>query len=89
MGPFCQAEDFSGQCVYRHLFLILSISMSSCQLTIITKMQYVPSTIVMVKPGSQQLSTRQPLAHPSPSPPAGWGGEMDKRENSWVDIKTV
>jgi len=28
---------------------------------------------------SQQLSTRQLLAHPSPSPQAGWGGEMDKR----------
>ena len=24
-----------------------------------------------------------------PLPPAGWGGEMDKRGNSWVEIKTV
>ena len=30
------------------------------------------------KPSSWQLSTRQPLAHPSPSPPAGWGEQMDK-----------
>ena len=35
---------------------------------------------------TQQLAT-QPLTHPSP--PAGWGGEMDKRGNSWVEIKTV
>jgi len=44
---------------------------------------------VMVKLSSQQLSTRQLLAYPSPAPPGGWGGEMDKRENSWVEIKTV
>jgi len=29
-----------------------------------------------------QLSTSQSLAHPSPSPPVGWGGEMGKRGNS-------
>ena len=37
----------------------------------------------------RQLSTRQPLAHPSPSAPVGWGGEMDTRENLWVETKTV
>jgi len=29
------------------------------------------------------------LAHPSPSPPVGWGGERDKRGDLWVEIKTV
>ena len=36
-----------------------------------------------------QLSARQPLAHFSPSPTAGWGREMDSRGNSWVEIMTV
>jgi len=35
------------------------------------------------------LLTRQPLAHPSPSPSVGWGGEMDKRKISCAEIKTV
>jgi len=43
---------------------------------------------VGVQPVSQQLGTRQPLAHPSPSPPGRWGGETDTRQNSWVEIKT-
>jgi len=38
-----------------------------------------PNLVVMVYLGSQEPSTRQLLAHPSPLPPAEWGGEMDKR----------
>jgi len=31
------------------------------------------------------IVTREPLAHPSPSPAAGWGGEMDLREeHNWT-----
>jgi len=44
---------------------------------------------VRIKPGSRQLSTSQLLAHPFLSPPAGWGGEMDKKRNLWVEITTV
>jgi len=46
---------------------------------------YLPVVVVL----RWQLSTRQLLAHPAPSPTVGWGAEMDKRENLWVEIKAV
>jgi len=44
-------------------------------------------TVRLSLPGNWQLSTRQPLAHSPPSPPAGQGGEIDR--NSWAEIKTI
>jgi len=40
---------------------------------------------------TQQLAAKQKTAARSslPFPPAGWGGEMDKRGNLWTEIKTI
>jgi len=40
---------------------------------------------------TQQLATQHQAAACSPlsSLSVGWGGEMDKRGNSWIEIKTV
>jgi len=45
--------------------------------------------VVGVSPCSQQISTRQPLSHPSLSSSVEEGGEKDQRGSSWVEMKAV
>jgi len=62
------------------LILTLLFSFAPC---------WAPKQTVIVNPVADNYAPDSCLLTPPLPPPAGWGGEMDERENSWVEIKIV